>query len=145
MYNFIDSYDNNSLSKSDINTENPEYLITYEVEPEDNPNTEGEGQITHYPTWQRKRPNFSVVETFEFGGVDYCCTLWTIPANYSEAINSPDSNNWILTMRREFDSLVDIILLNGRQLQKIKILSVVGGFILQKVKVTEVMSIKLVS
>ena len=30
-----------------------------------------------------------------------------IPTNYSEAVNSPDSNNWILAMRREFDSLVE--------------------------------------
>ena len=78
---FIDSYDNSSLSKPDENTENPKYLITYEVETEDNPKTEGEGQITHYPILKRKRPDFLVVENIEFGGVDYNCTLCTIPAN----------------------------------------------------------------
>ena len=31
-----------------------------------------------------------------------------IPANYSEAVNSPDSKKWILAMRKEFDSLVEI-------------------------------------
>ena len=30
-----------------------------------------------------------------------------IPINYSEVINSPDSNNWILAMRRKFDSQVE--------------------------------------
>ena len=39
---FTNSYDNSSLSKPDNNTKNPEYLITYEVEPGDNPNTKGE-------------------------------------------------------------------------------------------------------
>ena len=54
-----------------------------------------------------ERPDFFVVENFEFGGVDYFCTLRTIPANYSAAVNSVDSNNWILAMKREFDSLVE--------------------------------------
>ena len=102
---FTYSYDNNSLSKPDNNTKNPGYLIIHEVEPEDNPNTEEEGQITCYPIQQRKRTNFFVVENVEFIGVDYCCTLHMIPANYSEAVNSPDSKKWILVMRREFDSL----------------------------------------
>ena len=30
-----------------------------------------------------------------------------ISANYAEAINSVDSHNWILAMKREFDSLVE--------------------------------------
>ena len=30
-----------------------------------------------------------------------------IPANYSEAVNSVDLNDWILAMKREFDSLVE--------------------------------------
>ena len=30
-----------------------------------------------------------------------------IPANYSEAVNPPDSNKWTLAMRREFDALVE--------------------------------------
>ena len=30
-----------------------------------------------------------------------------IPANYSKAVNSPDLNKWILTMRREFGSLIE--------------------------------------
>ena len=47
------------------------------------------------------------MENFEFGDVDYCCTLRVIPANYSEAVNSPEFNNWILAMRREFVSLVE--------------------------------------
>ena len=55
---FTDSYRYSSLSKLDKDTENPEYLITYEVEPEDNPNIEGEGQKTRYPIRQRKRPKF---------------------------------------------------------------------------------------
>ena len=104
---FTDSYDNSSFLKPDNNTENPEYLITYEVEPEDNPNAEGEGQITCYPIRQRKPPDLYVVENFEFGGVDYCCILHMIPANYFEAVNSPDSNRWILAMRREFDPLIE--------------------------------------
>ena len=55
---FTDSYDNSSLSKPDKNTRIPEYLITYDVEPEDNPNTDREGQITRYPIQQRKRHDF---------------------------------------------------------------------------------------
>ena len=78
---------------------------SYDVQPKDNLNTEKEGQITCYPIWQRKRPDSFVVKTFEFGEVDYCCTLHMIPANYSEAVNSVDLNNWILAMKREFDSL----------------------------------------
>ena len=74
-----------------------------EVEPEDSPNWEEEGQTTR----QRKRPDFLIVENFEFGDVDYCCPLRTIPAHYSEAVNSVNSNNWILPMRGEFDSLVE--------------------------------------
>ena len=30
-----------------------------------------------------------------------------IPANYLEAVNSPDSNEWILAMRTEFNSFVE--------------------------------------
>ena len=44
---FTESYDNSMLSKPD-NTENPESLITYDVEPKVNLNTKGEGQITCY-------------------------------------------------------------------------------------------------
>ena len=77
---FTDSYDNSSLSKPDKNTENPDSLITYDVEPKDNLNTKGEGKITRYPIQKRKRPDFFfVVENIEFGGVDYCCTLCMIP------------------------------------------------------------------
>ena len=86
--------------KPDKNTEYPESLITHDVEPKDNLNTKGKGQITHYPIQQRKRPDF-------FGEVDYCCSLHTIPANYFEAISSIDLNNWILAMKREFDFLVE--------------------------------------
>ena len=45
---FTDSYDNSSLSKPDKSTEYPEYLITYDVKPKDDLNTEGEGQIICY-------------------------------------------------------------------------------------------------
>ena len=38
---FTNSYDNSSLSKPDKNTEYPEYLITYDVQPKDNLNTKG--------------------------------------------------------------------------------------------------------
>ena len=98
--------DNSSLSKPHKNTEYPEYLITYNVELKDNLNTEREEQIISYPIWQR-RPDFFGVENFEFGRVDYCWTLYTIPANYSEAVSSVDLNNWILTIEREFDFLVE--------------------------------------
>ena len=37
---FTVSYDNSSLSKPDKNTEFPEYLITYHIQPKDNVNTE---------------------------------------------------------------------------------------------------------
>ena len=47
---------------------------------------------------------FFVVKNFEFSRVYYCCTVRTIPTNYTEAVNS---DNWILVMRREFDSLVE--------------------------------------
>ena len=50
---------------------------------------------------------FFVVKNFEFSGVDYCCTMYTIPTNYTDAINSVDSENWILVMWKEFDSLVE--------------------------------------
>ena len=103
---FIDSYDNSSLSKPD-NTEDPEFLIIYDVEPKDNLNTKGKGQISHYPIQQRERHDFFVVENVEFGSMDYCCTLCMIPVNYSEDVNSPDSKKWILAMRKEFDSLVE--------------------------------------
>ena len=55
---FTVSYNNNSLLKPDKNTKIPESLITYDVEPKDNLNIKGEKQITCYPIWQRKRPNF---------------------------------------------------------------------------------------
>ena len=41
---FTNSYDKSSLLKPDNNNKNQEYLITYEVELEDNPNTEEKGQ-----------------------------------------------------------------------------------------------------
>ena len=41
---FTNSYDNCSLSKPDKNTEFPEYLITYDVQRNDNLNTKGEGR-----------------------------------------------------------------------------------------------------
>ena len=55
---FTNSYDNSSLLKPGNNTENPEYPITYEIQLEDNPNTERGGGITLYPILHRKRPNF---------------------------------------------------------------------------------------
>ena len=42
---FTDTH-NSTLSKPDNNTENPEYLITCDVEPKVNLNAKGEGQIT---------------------------------------------------------------------------------------------------
>ena len=104
---FTDSYDNCLLLKLDKNTEFPEYLITYDVQRKDNLNSEGEGQISCYPMWQRKKPSVFVVKNFEFGRVDYCCNLRTIPSNYAEAINSVNSNNWILAMKGEFDSILE--------------------------------------
>ena len=55
---FTDSHNISSLSKPDKNTENPEYQITYKVDPKDNSNTKGKEQITRYPIRQRKRPDF---------------------------------------------------------------------------------------
>ena len=46
---FTNSYDNSTLLKADNNTEDPESLITYDVEPKININTKGEGKITSYP------------------------------------------------------------------------------------------------
>ena len=42
---FTDSNDNSSLSKPDKNIEFSDYLTTYDIQPKDNLNTEGEGQI----------------------------------------------------------------------------------------------------
>ena len=39
----------NSYDKPDKNTKFPEYLITYDIQPKDNLNTKGEGQISRYP------------------------------------------------------------------------------------------------
>ena len=85
--------------KPDNNIKNQESLITYDVEPKDNLNAKGEGQITHYSIQQRKKNDFFVVENFEFGSVDYCCTLRMILADYSEAVNSLASKR-ILAMRK---------------------------------------------
>ena len=84
---FTDSYNNSSLLKPDKNTEFLEYLITYDVQLKDNLNTKGEGQISCYLIRQRKKPDFFVVENFEFSGVDYCCTMYMFPTNYTEAVN----------------------------------------------------------
>ena len=106
---FTNSYDNSTLSKADNNTKDPESLISYDVEPKVNRNNKGEGKITHYPIWQRKRPDFFVVKNIEFGGVDYCCALHVIPNNYYEAITfsrfkKMDFNNeeriWLLGMAK---------------------------------------------
>ena len=53
---FTDFYDNCSLLKPDKNAGYPEYLITYDVEPEDNLNNKEEGKITRYP--REKDPDF---------------------------------------------------------------------------------------
>ena len=55
---FTDSYYNGTFSKPDDNIENPESLITYDVESKVNLNTKREGQITDYPIRQRKRHDF---------------------------------------------------------------------------------------
>ena len=75
---FTNSYDS-ILLKPDNNTKNPESLITYDIEPKDNITIKEKGQITHYPIQLRKKPDFFVVENFEFCGVDYRCSLRTIP------------------------------------------------------------------
>ena len=77
--NIHDAYDNSSQLKPDKNTKFPEYLITYDVQPKDNLNTERERQINRNSIWQRKKSDFFVVKNFEFGGVDYHRTLHTIP------------------------------------------------------------------
>ena len=83
-----------------------------------NLNTKEEGQITCYHIQLRKKLNFFVVKNFEFGGIDYCCTLCRIPANYCEVGNSVDSNNWIFAMKREFDSLVENNTFEWQKVQK---------------------------
>ena len=55
---FADSYDNNSISKQDKNTEFPDNLTTYDVQPKNNLNAEGEGQIRRYPIKQRRKLDF---------------------------------------------------------------------------------------
>ena len=80
---FTNSYDNSLLLKPDKNTKYSEYLITYDVQPKDNLSTKEKGQITNYLIQLRKRANFFVEENFEFGGVNYGCTLRMIPAYYS--------------------------------------------------------------
>ena len=64
---------------------------THDEKLKDNLNTEGEGQIRRYPTWQRRKPNVFVIKNFEFSRIDYCYTMYTILINYTEAINSEDS------------------------------------------------------
>ena len=51
-----------------------------------------------------------------------------IPNNYYESIHSPILKRWILAMKKEFDSLLEKILLNGKRPPKIKMLLVVGVF-----------------
>ena len=104
---FTDSYDNSPLTKHDKNTELSDYIsTTYDEQPKDSLNTEGEGHIRRYPIRRRRKPDFFVVENFPFNRLD-CCTMCTIPTNYTDAINSMDSDNWILAMRKEFDSFVE--------------------------------------
>ena len=50
---------------------------------------------------------FFVVENFEFSGIASCYTMCTIPTNYTEAINSEDSQYWVSAMCKKFDSLVE--------------------------------------
>ena len=56
---------------------------------------------------REKKLDFFVVKNFEFGGVDYCCTLQMIPTNYIKAVNYVESNSWVLAIEREFDSWVE--------------------------------------
>ena len=96
------------MKQEDEHTELLDYISnTYDEKLNDNPNTEGEGQIRWYSTRQKRKPDFFIVENFEFSGVDYCCTMHTIPTYYTEAINSEDSKYWVSAMRKEFDSLVE--------------------------------------
>ena len=55
---FTNTYDNCSLLKPDNNTENPEYLITYEVELEDNQNPKGEGNNNLLSLLTEKKTQF---------------------------------------------------------------------------------------
>ena len=85
------------------------------MQQKNNQNTEGEGENN-----QLSNPyDFFVVKNFEFE-VDYCCTLHTITAKYSVAINSVDSNNWILATNREFDSLIENNTFEWQKVQEIK-------------------------
>ena len=65
----------------------------------------GSNKTLSNPT--EKKTWFFVVENFEFSRVVYCCTMRTIPTNYTEAVNSLYVDNRILAMRREFDSRVE--------------------------------------
>ena len=79
---FNNSYDNSPLTKQNEHIELSDNISnTYDEQLKENLNTKGEGQIRRYPIRQRRKPGFSVVENFEFSGVDYCCTMQTIPTN----------------------------------------------------------------
>ena len=63
---FTNSYDNSPLPESeDEQMVLSDYINnTYKEKCKDNYKTEEEGQIHHYPTRQRKKPDFFVVENF---------------------------------------------------------------------------------
>ena len=126
----IHSYDNRSLLKLDKNTKFLEYLIAYDIQLNDNLNTKGEGKISCYPIRRRKNHIFFVVKNLKFGGIDYCCTLSMIPTNYAESVNSVDSNNWILALKREFDSLIENNTFEWWKTPRNKNIVIVGGFLL---------------
>ena len=70
--------------------------------------------------------------------------MHTIPTNYTEVVNSVDSV--ILVMRREFDTLIENNTFESKKaLINKNIVGIRCFFLLYKVKVTEVMSINLVS
>ena len=100
---FTDSYDNNSLLKPDKNTNFPEYLIIYDIRQKNNQNTKGKGQISHYPIHMifMKLKTLNLVRL-----ITLVLCVWLL-LKYSVAINSVDSNNWILAINREFDSLIE--------------------------------------
>ena len=51
-----------------------------------------EGQISCYPTRERKRNQiFFIIEYFECSGINYCYTIRIVSTNYMEAISSDDS------------------------------------------------------
>ena len=60
----------------------------YNEKLEDELNTEGEGRIRRCPTRQRGKPEFFLIENFEFSGIDNFYTIRTTLTNHTEALAS---------------------------------------------------------